>query len=240
VLERCGLRVPPGRTATFDRADVAFLQQWKDIVVKPARGEGGSGISVGVVDAAGLAVATRAAQSVCREVLLEKRCEGEDLRVVVIAGEVVAASVRRPPAVTGTGRHTVAALVGALSRSRASATGGASQIPLDTITLDVVRSQGYEFDSVLPDNKVLAVRRTANLHTGGSIHDVTDDLHRELAAVSVRAAEAIDIPVLGLDLIVPAVDGPEYVIIEANEQPGLANHEPQPTVERFVDLLFPA
>ncbi|MDQ6727145.1 MAG: hypothetical protein M3066_13400 [Actinomycetota bacterium] len=239
VFEREGLHIPPGRTATFDDEDVAFLGQWKDIVVKPARGEGGSGISVGVVDAEGLAAATTVARAVWPEVILEQRCEGEDLRVVVIGGEVVAASVRRPPEVTGTGRHTVAELVGSLSRQRSAATAGASQVPLDATTLDVVRSQGYEFDSVLPGDEVIHVRRTANLHTGGTIRDVTDELHRELAAVSVRAAEAIDIPVLGLDLIVPAVDGPEYMIIEANEQPGLANHEPQPTVERFVDLLFP-
>jgi GNAT-family acetyltransferase (TIGR03103 family) len=240
VLERAGLRVPPGRSATFDDDDVAFLEQCHDIVVKPARGEGGAGVSVGVVDAAGLAAATKAARAVCPEVLLEQRCEGEDLRVVVIEGTVVAASVRRLPAVTGTGQHTVAELVESLSQSRLAATGGASQEQLDATTLDVVRAQGYEFDSVLPAEHVIAVRRTANLHTGGSIHDVTDELHPELAAVSVRAAEAIDIPVLGLDLLVPAVDGPDYVIIEANEQPGLANHEPQPTVERFVDLLFPA
>ena len=44
---------------------------------------------------------------------------------------------------------------------------------------------------------------------------------------------------LGLDLMVPDLDGDDYVVIEANEQPGLANHEPAPTVERFIDLLFP-
>ena len=54
------------------------------------------------------------------------------------------------------------------------------------------------------------------------------------------ASRTLDIPVTGLDLLVPAVDGPDYVIVEANERPGLANHEPQPTAERFIDLLFPA
>lgn len=239
VLERRGLRVPAGRTATFDDEDVVFLREWGDIVVKPARGEGGAGVSVGVVDAEGLAVATRAAQAVCPEVILEQRCEGEDLRILVIGGEVVAASVRKPPEVTGTGVDTVGELVGSLSRSRSSATSGASLVPLDDTTLEVVRAQGYDFDSVLPRDIVIAVRRTANLHTGGTIHDVTEELHPELAAISVRAAEAIDIPVLGLDMVVPAVNRPYYVIIEANEQPGLANHEPQPTVERFIDLLFP-
>jgi hypothetical protein len=56
---------------------------------------------------------------------------------------------------------------------------------------------------------------------------------------AVRAARALDIPMVGLDLMVSAADQPEYVFIEANERAGLANHEPQPTAERFVDLLFP-
>ncbi len=55
----------------------------------------------------------------------------------------------------------------------------------------------------------------------------------------MAAAQALEIPVVGLDLAVPDVEGPEYAIIEANERPGLANHEPQPTAERFIDLLFP-
>jgi D-alanine-D-alanine ligase-like ATP-grasp enzyme len=83
------------------------------------------------------------------------------------------------------------------------------------------------------------VRRTANLHTGGTIHDVTPVLHPEVAAACVTAAQALSIPITGLDLLVPSAVGAEHVFIEANERPGLANHEPQPVAERFVDLLFP-
>ena len=84
------------------------------------------------------------------------------------------------------------------------------------------------------------MRKTANLHTGGTIHDVTARLHPALRRAAIEAAAAIDIPVTGLDFIVPDPGGPDYAIIEANERPGLANHEPQPTAERFVDLLFPS
>ena len=73
----------------------------------------------------------------------------------------------------------------------------------------------------------------------GGDPDVTAALHPELKRAAKTAARALDIPVTGLDFIVPAADQPEYVIIEANERPGLANHEPQPTAERFIDLLFP-
>ena len=240
VLAAAGLRLPAGRAATFDDDDVAFLERWKDLVVKPTRGEGGSGEPVGVVDPDGLSVALETARSVYPRVVLEQRCEGEDLRTVVIGGEVVAAAVRRPPAVTGDGRRTVSELVEDFSRARAEATDGAANVPLDDTTLEAVRSHGYELESVLEQGAELVVRRTANLHTGGTIHDVTADLHPELAAVACNAARAIGIPVLGLDLAVEAVDRPGYVVIEANEQPGLANHEPQPTAERFIDLLFPA
>jgi len=239
VLERAGLRVAPGRLATNDDRDLDFLAEWKDIVVKPARGEGGQGLTIGVTEPDRLGEAISVAQVVCPEVLLEQRCEGEDVRIVVIADAVVAASVRRPPVVTGTGRHSVAELVESLSRERAHATDGAAHIPLDATTLAVVQAHGCDGDTVLDEDEVLAVRRTANVHTGGTIDDVTSELHPRLAEVAVAAARAIDIPVVGVDLMVTAVDEPEYTIIEANEQPGLANHEPQPTVERFIDLLFP-
>ena len=93
--------------------------------------------------------------------------------------------------------------------------------------------------SVLAPGETLVVRKTANLHTGGTIHDETARLHPKLAEVAIRAARALEIPVVGFDLMVPDVTGDDYAIIEANERPGLANHEPQPTAERFVDLLFP-
>ena len=85
----------------------------------------------------------------------------------------------------------------------------------------------------------IAVRKTANLHTGGTIHDVTGEVHGRLIDAALAAARAIDIPVVGIDFLVPSPRSPKYTFIEANERPGLANHDPQPTAERFVDFLFP-
>src|SRR5690606_13904923 len=158
---------------------------------------------------------------------------------VVIDHEVVAAAVRRPASVIGDGVHTIAELIDRQSRRRAAATGGESRIPVDDITREVVRDSGHAMDEVLPKGEVLPVRRTANLHTGGTIHDVTSKLHPELNAASVAASRALGIPVTGLDLLVSSPDSPDHVFNEANERPGLANHEPQPTAERFVDQLFP-
>ncbi|MGI8876143.1 MAG: N-acetylglutaminylglutamine synthetase, partial [Egibacteraceae bacterium] len=86
---------------------------------------------------------------------------------------------------------------------------------------------------------VLLVCQTANRHTVGTVRDVTGNRHLAGAGGVATASRALDIPVVGLDLMVPGVDGATYVLIEANERPGLANHEPQPTAQRFVDMLFP-
>ena len=172
-------------------------------------------------------------------VLLESFHAGHDLRIVVIGYEVVAAAIRHPAQVLGDGKHSIRELIDAQSRRRQAATGGESRIPLDDETERTLRAAGFGYDDVLPAGQRLAVRRTANLHTGGTLEDVTERLHPVLAEAAVRAARALEIPVVGLDFMVRDAGQPEYVIIEANERAGLANHEPQPTAERFIDLLFP-
>ncbi|TDB74625.1 N-acetylglutaminylglutamine synthetase [Micromonospora sp. KC723] len=239
ILTGAGLSVPRGRTATGGPDDLAFLADVGPVVVKPARGEQGNGITVGVRTPEALAAAVELASRFCPDVLIEEMRSGEDLRVIVIDHEVVAAAVRRPAQITGDGTHDITELIERQSRRRAAATGGESRIPIDDMTREVVADAGYRMRDVLPEGQVLTVRRTANLHTGGTIHDVTADLHPAIAEACVTASRALDIPVTGLDLLVPAPDQAEHVFIEANERPGLANHEPQPTAERFVDLLFP-
>ena len=239
IVSEAGIAVPLGRLATFDQADHDFLAEVGDVVVKPTRGEQGKGITVGVTDSGELDAALARAREQYPEVLIEQRAEGDDLRLVVIDGKVVAAALRRPAEVTGTGRHTIRELIEAQSRRRAAATGGESVIPMDAVTEATVTEAGWSFDDVLPEGERLRVRRTANLHQGGTIHDVTAIVHPDLRAVAVTAAAAIGIPVTGIDLLVPDVTSPDYVFIEANERPGLANHEPQPTAKAFVDFLFP-
>ncbi|MGK2866321.1 MAG: N-acetylglutaminylglutamine synthetase, partial [Mycobacterium sp.] len=239
VVADAGVAVPEGVTATFGDEDHRFLAKVGSVVVKPARGEQGAGITVGVTRHDELDRALELASRHSPVVLIEELCPGEDLRIVVINGKVIAAALRRPAEIIGSGKHTVRDLIEAQSRRRSVATGGESTIPLDSVTEDTVRDAGWAMDDVLPANEHLVVRRTANLHTGGTIVDVTDDLHPTLAKVAVDAADAIGIPVTGIDLMVPSVREDAYVFIEANERPGLANHEPRPTAQAFVDFLFP-
>ena len=205
LVSEAGIAVPKGRLATFDEHDHAFLEEVGDVVVKPTRGEQGKGITVGVSGPEELDAALVRAREEHPNVLIEQRAAGDDLRLVVIDGKVVAAALRQPAEILGTGHHTVRELIEAQSRRREAATGGESRIPIDGVTEATVKEAGWSFEDVLPEGQLLRVRRTANLHQGGTIHDVTAKVNPHLCEVAVQAADAIGIPVTGVDLLVPDV-----------------------------------
>jgi len=239
ALSSAGLSLPAQTLAADEQANAAFLAEHQRLVVKPVNGEQGKGVAVDLRKTDELEKAIAEARRFDSRVLLEAFHEGLDLRVLVIGYEVVAAAIRKPAEIVGDGRHSIGALIETQSRRRQAATGGESRIPLDRETHRTLRAAGFDYDSVLPEGQRLAVRRTANLHTGGSLEDVTERLHPALAEAAIRAARCLEMPVVGIDLLVTGAEQPDYVFIEANERPGLANHEPQPTAERFIDLLFP-
>ncbi|MBW3601755.1 MAG: hypothetical protein KY434_03520 [Actinobacteria bacterium] len=239
VLAAAAIDQPHGQVAGDAAADRAFLERCRELVVKPVVGEGGAGISVGVSTSEGLEAALRRARDEHPEALLERHHHGTDVRVVVIDGQVVAAAERRPPEVTGDGASTIRQLLEAVNAQRAGSGGRRWPVPTDAETSVTLHRQGLELDDVAERGRVVPLRGTANLHQGGEIIDITSDLHDAHADVARRAAAALALPVAGVDLIVGALDAPSHVVIEVNAQPGLANHEPQPTAARFLDLLFP-
>src|SRR5690606_14113822 len=94
-----------------------------------------------------------------------------------------------------------------------------SRIPVDAETERCLAEAGYGLDDVLPADEELVVRKAANLHLGGTIHDVTAEVHPTLVQAAVDAARAIDIPVTGIDLMVRAPDQPDYAFIEPTSAP---------------------
>ena len=140
---------------------------------------------------AGLERAVEAACRHCPEVILEEMVTGDDVRIIVIEAKVVAAAVRRPPQITGTGEHSVRTLIEKQSRRRAAATSGESRIPLDAETERCVAAAGRALDDVLPPGECITVRKAANLHTGGTIHDVTGNIHPAIVSAAERAETKI-------------------------------------------------
>lgn len=239
VVETADVRVPEQIEAGDQEALEAFLAKHGAVVVKPVRGEQGRGVAVGLTTIEAVDEAVAFARTICDRVIVEECVAGEDLRLIVIDYRLVAAAVRRPARVIGDGRSTLKELIEHQSRRRAAATGGESRIPVDAETERCIRDAGFTYESVPEEGQEVHVRKAANLHTGGTIHDVTAEVHPRLVDAAIRAARAIEIPVVGIDFVVRSPRMPDYAFIEANERPGLANHEPQPTAERFVDLLFP-
>lgn len=239
VVQTAEVKVPAQIEADGETDIPAFLAEYGMVVVKPARGEQGKGVAVGLSTMQEVEEAIDRARLICSDVLVEEYYDGMDLRLVVIDSKVVACAIRRPPHIIGDGITSIKALIATQSRRRAAATGGESTIPLDDETKRCVRLAGFGLDDILPQGQEIMVRKTANLHTGGTIIDVTAETHPTLIEAATSAAKAIDIPVTGIDLMVKSPHEADYVFIEANERPGLANHEPQPTAERFIDLLFP-
>ncbi|TYC56430.1 N-acetylglutaminylglutamine synthetase [Rhodobacterales bacterium] len=239
IVQRAGVEVP-NQTLAGETDDLAaFLEKHGSVVVKPARGEQGKGIAIGLTELDDVLKAVDVARTYSNDVLVEEFVTGQDLRLVVIDYRVVAAALRKPAEVTGNGKSTIQELIDSQSRRRSAATGGESKIVVDDEVHRCLAAKGYDLGDTLKEGQTLAVRRTANLHTGGTIHDVTGETHHTLIEAAIKAARAIEIPVTGIDLMVKDPRQPEYRFIEANERPGLANHEPQPTAERFVDFLFP-
>ena len=239
ILKQAGIQVPDQIKDGDQKQNRDFLKKHGAIVVKPARGEQGSGVFVDIRSEEAMEKAISEAYHYCDQVLLEQFVRGKDLRIVLIDYTVVAAAIRQPPVIVGDGKRTVKQLIEKLSNRRKAQTGGESTIPLDAETERCVEEGGFQLDDVLPEKKELQVRKTANLHTGGKLVDVTEQLHPLIVEAAEKTAEVLRIPVTGLDFIVDDVEKASYHFIEANERPGLANHEPQPTAERFIDLLFP-
>ena len=125
-----------------------------------------------------------------------------DLRLVVIDYRVVAAAIRRPPRSSATAHASIRALIERQSRRRAAATQGECRIPIDAETERCLAPAASPWTTCSPAGTELQVRKTANLHTGGTIHDVTDELHPRLVEAAIAAARAIEIPVVGIDFMV--------------------------------------
>lgn len=239
IVMAAGVRVPEQVEAGESEAVRTLLERHGSVVVKPARGEQGRGVAVDLDTMESVERAIDIAGRQGGRVIVESYHPGQDLRLIVIGHEFVAAAVRKPAEIVGDGERTVRELIERQTRRRAAATAGESRIPLDAETERYVAKAGYSMDDIPEQGASFPVRQAANLHTGGTIHDVTADVHPDLVEAAIAASRAIDIPVVGIDFIVGDPAEPDYVFIEANERPGLANHEPQPTAERFVDLLFP-
>ncbi|MDQ8022776.1 MAG: cyanophycin synthetase, partial [Moraxellaceae bacterium] len=232
LLLAAGVPVPNGRPAdNLEDAWAAMQEIGGAVVVKPQDGNQGKGVTVNITSREQLERAYAAAAEISSEVLVERFLPGNDFRMLVVGDQLVAAARRDPPQVTGDGTHTVRQLVDQVNADPRRGEGHATsltKIRFDDIALARLAAQGMDADSVPSRGQRVLLRNNANLSTGGSATDVTDDVHPDICARVVAAAKMIGLDICGVDVVCESVLKPleEQAggIVEVNAAPGLRMH----------------
>ncbi|MCW7537385.1 cyanophycin synthetase [Aquabacterium sp. A7-Y] len=252
LLSLAGIPVPGGRVvSTLEEATEAAHALGGNVTLKPLGGNQGKGVSTHVETPEQLQHAFERARACDSEVIVEQTVAGDDHRVLVVGGRVVAAARRLPPSVVGDGRHSIRALVDQLNADPRRGEGHSStltQVPLDGCTVDTLAAQGLTLDSVPEASRAVCLRGNANLSTGGVAEDVTERLHPDTAALCLRAARRIGLDVAGIDVVCHDIGQPLAAqggaLIEVNAAPGIRMHEwpcegaPRAAGRAIVDSLF--
>jgi cyanophycin synthetase len=232
LLDAAGVPVPLGRTVTDpDDAWAAAQEIGLPVVIKPKDGNQGKGVTVNVTTREQLTAGFHAAAEFRDDIMVERYLPGHDFRLLVVGDKLVAAARRDPPSVVGDGTHTVRELVEIVNKDPRRGTGHATsltKIRFDDIALASLATQGYNAESVPPKGQRVKLRNNANLSTGGSATDVTDDVHPEVAARAIAAARMVGLDICGVDLVCDGVLKPIEEqgggIVEVNAAPGLRMH----------------
>ncbi|CDS53878.1 Cyanophycin synthase [Polaromonas sp. CG9_12] len=253
LLRAAGVPVPLGRPAASpDDAWAAAQEIGLPVVLKPQDGNQGKGVTVNVTTREHLDMAYRAAAE-HGEVMVERFLPGCDFRLLVVGNKLVAASRREPPQVVGDGRHTVRALVDIVNQDPRRGEGHATsltKIRFDEIAVARLDVQGLSPESVPAKGQRVILRNNANLSTGGTATDVTDEVHPEVAACAVTAAQMIGLDICGVDVVCESMLRPLEAqnggVVEVNAAPGLRMHlspsygKGRAVGVAMVDELFPA
>ncbi len=252
LLHAAGVPVPRGR-AVRDADDAWALAQeiGLPVVVKPLDGNQGKGVTVNISTEADLRAAYQVASEFRDTVLVERYMPGNDFRLLVVGDKLVAAARRDPPKVVGDGVHTVAQLVDIVNQDPRRGDGHATsltKIRFDDIALACLQAQGFAADAVPQKGQRVNLRNNANLSTGGSATDVTDDVHPDVAARAVSAAHMVGLHICGVDLVCDSILRPIEEqgggVVEVNAAPGLRMHlspsfgKGRPVGEAIISTLF--
>jgi cyanophycin synthetase len=253
LLRAVGVPVPEGRPVeSAEEAWTAAQEIGVPVVVKPRKGNQGRGVSVRLTTREAVMAAYEIAVKQDGEVMVERQVEGCDFRLLIIGGRLIAAARRECPTVVGDGKHTITELVGIENQNPLRGEDHAtslSKLRLDAIGQEMLAEQGLTVATIPAEGQVVVLRRNANLSTGGSAVDVTDEVHPLVAERAIDAAAMVGLDVAGIDVITSHIDQPLDVtrgaIVEVNAAPGLRMHiepsrgTPRPVGEAMINSIFP-
>ncbi len=252
LLHAAGVPVPLGRAVSdADDAWQAALEIGLPVVVKPLDGNQGKGVTVNITQEDQLRAAYAVATEFRDRILVERYMPGNDFRLLVVGDKLVAAARRDPPKVVGDGVHTIEQLVDIVNQDPKRGSGHSTsltKIRFDDIAHACLAGQGFRADTIPAKGQRVNLRNNANLSTGGSATDVTDDVHPDVAARAVAAAHMVGLHICGVDLVCDSILRPIEEqgggVVEVNAAPGLRMHlspsfgKGRPVGEAIISQLF--
>jgi cyanophycin synthetase len=255
LLGEMGVPVPKGfRISGEDQVKSAVESIGFPVVIKPLDGNHGRGATVGIENLEDACAAFHLAQeqSKSKWVVVEKMIAGEDFRALVVNNKLVAIAERTPAHVIGDGESTIEQLIERVNEDPRRGYGHEkvlTQIEVDHSTEKLLKAKNYTLQTVLPKDERLILKTTANISTGGTAIDRTDEAHPENVFLFERIAKIIGLDVIGVDIIAPNITEPLREngggIIEVNAAPGFRMHlAPSEGIGRnvaeyVVNMLFP-
>jgi cyanophycin synthetase len=258
ILNQAGIPVPSGKLVkSADEAAAAAAEIGFPVVVKPLDGNHGRGVSIDINSPEEAREAFERATVQTKRtsagvVVVERQIMGDDHRMLVVGGKLVAAALRRPAHAFGDGKHTIAELVAAENLNPLRGDGHESfltKIPLDEAVLGYLGKSGRSADTVPEFGEMVTLQPTANLSSGGTAEDVTDRVHPMNRLIAERAAQAIGLDVAGIDFMATDISRSALEtgggVIEVNAAPGLRMHlrptkgQGRNVARPIVQSLFP-
>ncbi|MBS0364608.1 MAG: cyanophycin synthetase [Proteobacteria bacterium] len=253
ILAGLGLPVPRQELVQSAAQAVRAAQRIGfPVVTKPYNGNHGRGISIRLTSDEEVAHGFNVAREHSRSVIVETFLTGDDHRLLVVNGELVAATRRTPGHVSGDGVHTVVQLIDIVNQDPRRGVGHEkvlTRLELDAQAQKMLERAGLTADSVPAAGQPVYLRSTANLSTGGTATDVTDVIHPDNREMAERAVRAIGLDVGGVDFLSPDItDSYRRIgggICEVNAAPGFRMHvAPSEGTARdvagpVIDMLFP-
>jgi cyanophycin synthetase len=253
LLAAAGIPVPKGAVVlSADDAVTEAARLRGPVVTKPLDGNHGRGVTLDLTTPEAVRWGFEQARRHGRRVIVEQQFRGRDYRVLVIDRKVVAVAERQPAQVTGDGARSVEALIAEVNADPRRGVGHEAvmtRIVVDDHVRERLEREGLTLQSVPEAGRVVQLRSTANLSTGGSAIDCTDLIHPANAMIARRAAAVVGLDIAGIDFLTPDIAKSAFEegggIVEINAAPGFRMHlEPSQGAKRDVarpvlDMLFP-
>ncbi len=253
ILATLGLPVPQQELVqSVGQAVRAARRIGYPVVTKPYNGNHGRGISIRLTTEEEVAHGYEVAREHSRSVIVETFLEGDDHRLLVVNGELVAATRRTPGHVVGDGARTIVELIDIVNSDPRRGVGHEkvlTRLELDAQAEKMLERAGMTAASVPEPGQVVYLRSTANLSTGGTATDVTDVIHPDNREMAERAVRAIGLDVGGVDFLSKNITESYRKIgggiCEVNAAPGFRMHvapsegTPRDAAGPVIDMLFP-